>query len=292
MPSTKPKILIMGATGQVGKSVVSNLASDTSVQIVAATRSPEKAGDLGVPTVRLDLDQLETIAPALQGVERVFMVTGYTVDMLRQSKDFLNEAKRAGVKHIVHLGACGDNDTHVAHYAWHQFIERYIEWSAFSFAHLRPEIFMQNLLGYGGEPYVSQGVIRHYVGGARLSWVDCDDIALVAAACLLDPEKHTGKTWRLGYEAKTCDEVASIFTQTLGQKFSYEARPPEEFLASVLAAGAEPAYMQCVFQSFADLTAGKDLKADEVFDNFTEITGKKPTTLSDFATKHATAFKY
>jgi len=35
----------------------------------------------------------------------------------------------------------------LAHYGWHQFIERYIEWSGVTFTHLRPEIFMQNLLG-------------------------------------------------------------------------------------------------------------------------------------------------
>jgi hypothetical protein len=51
---------------------------------------------------------------------------------------------------------------------------------------------MQNLLGYGGESYVKDGVIKHYVGSARLSWVDCDDVAAVAAVCLLDPDRHAG----------------------------------------------------------------------------------------------------
>ncbi len=68
-------------------------------------RSPEKAHGIGVHVVYLDLDKPETIAPALEGVDRAFMVTGYTVDMMRQSKDFLNIAKKAGVKYIVHLGA-------------------------------------------------------------------------------------------------------------------------------------------------------------------------------------------
>jgi uncharacterized protein YbjT (DUF2867 family) len=140
--------------------------------------------------VYLDLDQVDTMAPALEGIDR-----------LRQSKDLLNAAKRAGVKHVVHLGACGNDDTRIAHHAWHQFVERYIEWSGFSFTHLRPEIFMQNLLGYGGESYVKDGVIRHYVGAARLSWVDCDDVSAAAGAALLDPQKHAGQTYRLGYEA-------------------------------------------------------------------------------------------
>jgi hypothetical protein len=99
---------------------------------VPAARNPKKAASLGIPVVRLDLDQPENIAPALQGIDRAFLVTGYTIDMMRQSKDFLNIAKKVDVKHIVHLGACGDNDTRVTHYGWHQFVERYVEWCGFS----------------------------------------------------------------------------------------------------------------------------------------------------------------
>ena len=288
----KPKILVMGATGQVGRGVIPSLTADPSVEVVAAARSPEKLEHLGLPVVTLDLDRPETLGPALAGIDRVFMVTGYTVDMLRQSKDLLNAAKRAGVKHVVHLGACGDDDTRVAHYGWHQFIERYIEWSGFSFTHLRPEIFMQNLLGYGGESYVKNGVIRHYVGPARLSWVDCDDVAAVAAASLLDPATHGGQTYRLGYEARTYDDIAAIFAEVLGQPFRYEARPPEEFYRNVLAAGAEPAYMKCVYDSYASLTKGEPLRADEVFDNFPAITGRPPKTLADFAATHQESFRY
>jgi NAD(P)H dehydrogenase (quinone) len=260
------------------------------VEAIAAVRNPEKAATLGLPVVYFDLDKFETIEPTLQGIDRAFLLTGYTIDMMRQSKDFLNAAKRAGVKHIVHLGACGDNDTRVPHYGWHQFIERYIEWCGFSFTHLRPEIFMQNMLGYGGESWVQKGVIRHYIGQARWSWVDVEDIAEVAAACLLDPKKHNGHTYRLGYEAATFDEIAAIFTRVLGQPFSYEARPAEEFYRNVLAAGAEPSYMKCVFDLFVELANGTAIKPDEVFDNLPTIIGREPRTLADFAQKHADRF--
>jgi NAD(P)H dehydrogenase (quinone) len=290
--SNKPRVLVMGATGQVGGSVVSLLSGQPQLDVVAAARNPSKAAHLGVPVVHFDLDEIETFAQALEGVDRLFIATGYTVDMLRQSKDLVNVAKKAGVKQIVHLGACGDDDTRVAHYGWHQFIERYIEWSGVMFTHLRPEIFMQNLLGYGGESYVREGVISHYVGSARLSWVDCEDVAAVAAACLSDPERHAGKTHRLGYEAKSYYEVADAFTDALGQPFSYRPRPPSEFLRNVLAAGAEPAYMKCVFDSYSDLTDGKDIGADQVFDNFTRITGAHHRTIADFASKYADRFRY
>jgi uncharacterized protein YbjT (DUF2867 family) len=78
MANTKPRILVMGATGQVGKGVIPNLIANPKVQVIAAARSPEKASSLGIPVVYLDLDKPETIAPALEGIERVFMVTGYT----------------------------------------------------------------------------------------------------------------------------------------------------------------------------------------------------------------------
>jgi NAD(P)H dehydrogenase (quinone) len=288
----KARVLVMGATGQVGGALIPLLAGHADLEVVAAVRNSAKAKNFTVPTVHLDLDDIATFAPALEGIDRIFMATGYTVDMLRQSKDLVNSAKRAGVKQIVHLGACGDDDTRVAHYGWHQFIERYIEWSGVTFTHLRPEIFMQNLLGYGGESYIKNGVIKHYVGGARLSWVDCDDVAAVAASCLSDPALHAGKTYRLGYEAKTYYELAEVFSETLGRPFSYKPQPPSEFLRNVLAAGAEPAYMKCVFDSYTDLTNGVDLRSDQVFENFAQITGRAPRTLGDFARRHADRFRY
>jgi NAD(P)H dehydrogenase (quinone) len=290
--TAKAKVLVMGATGQVGGALIPLLQQQANLQVIAAVRNRAKVALLTVPTVHLDLDDFASFAPALEGIDQVFMATGYTVDMLRQSKDLVNSAKRAGVKQIVHLGACGDDDTRVAHYGWHQFIERYIESSGITYTHLRPEIFMQNLLGYGGESYVERGVIKHYVGSARLSWVDCDDVAAVAAVCLSDPKKHAGKTYRLGYEAKTYYELAEVFTEALGQKFSYEPQPPADFLRNVLAVGAEPAYMKCVFDSYTDLTNGIDIHSDQTFDGFHDLTGREPHTLADFARRYATRFNY
>jgi NAD(P)H dehydrogenase (quinone) len=286
------RILITGATGKVGGAVIPLLAGQPGVDVVAAARAPEKAAGLGVPVVPMDFDRKETLAPALEGIDSVLMLTGYTVDMFRQSKAFINEAKRAGVKHIVHLGACGDDDTEVAHWGWQQFVERYIEWAGFTFTHLRPDIYMQNLLGYGGARAVGDGVIRHYVAGASISWVDCDDVAAVAAQCLLHPDKHAGKTYRLASDVKTYDEVAQTLTRVLGQPFSYEARPPEEFLRNVLAAGADAAYMHSAYENYALYTAGKTPEPGANFSILASIMGRRGKTWEEFAAAHAERFKY
>ena len=240
----------------------------------------------------LDLDDESTLLPALQGIHTLFVLTGYTVDMLKQSKALLDNAKKAGVEHVVHLGACGRDDTTVAHWGWHQFVERYIEWCGFSFTHLRPETFMQNLLSYGGEKTIKHGVVNAFVKDARLSWVDVDDVAEVAALSLAHPEVHGGQTYRMGYDAMSFGELAELMSAIVGQPFRYEPLPPEVFLEAMRNAGAEMAYMNCVYDHWKRYAAGTIPGADDTFGNFPAITGRQPTKLADFVLRHKDEFAY
>jgi len=289
------KILITGATGQVGSKTLNFLSSDEEIEIVAAVRSPEKAAAFtarGIATVILDFDDESTHLPALSGIARLFLVTGYTVDMLRQSKALLDTAKKAGVQHVVHLGACGRDDTTVAHWAWHQLVERYIEWCGFSYTHLRPETFMQNVLGYGGKKTINDGVINAFVKDARLSWVDVNDVAQLAALALTHPEKHSGQTYRLGYDAVTFGELAELMTAIVGQPFRYEPVAPEVFLEAMRSAGAEMAYMNCVYDHWKRYAAGTIPGADDTFDNFPMLTGRQPIKWADFIQRHKAELAY
>ena len=295
MTNIRTRVVITGATGQVGSRTIAFLLPHEHIEIVAAVRSPEKAAAFsakGIASVILDLDDESTHLPALEGAERLFVVTGYTVDMLRQSKALLDNAKKAGVTDVVHLGACGRDDTTVAHWAWHQFVERYIEWAGFSYTHLRPETFMQNMLSYGGQKSIKAGVINAFVEGARLSWVDIDDVAQVAALALARPDLHAGKTYRLGYDALTFAEMAALMTSIVGQPFRYEPLPPEVFLQSMIDAGAEMAYMGCVYDHWKRYAAGKIPGADDTFDNFPQIAGKQPTKWADFIKRHKAELAY
>jgi uncharacterized protein YbjT (DUF2867 family) len=291
----KSRILITGATGQVGSRTIKSLLPDKDVEIVAAVRSPARAAAFaaqGIAAVILDLDDESTHLPALQGIDRLFVLTGYTVDMLRQSKALLDNAKKAGVRHVVHLGACGRDDTTVAHWAWHQFVERYIEWLGFSFTHLRPETFMQNVLSYGGEKSIRDGVIHAFVKDARLSWVSVDDVAEVAALALAHPEIHSGKTYRMGYEAASFGELAELMTTIVGQPFRYEPLAPEVFLEAMRSAGAEMGYMNCVYDHWKRYAAGTIPGADDTFDNFPLITRRQPTKWAEFIEENKAKLAY
>ena len=292
----KSNILVLGATGKVGGAVVDQLIDNKDVKVIAATRSPDKAQafkEKGIDSVILDLDKPDTIAPALQNIDRALLLTGYTVDMLRQSKRFLDTAKQTGVQHIVHIGASTAPTNEVAHWGWHQFIEAYIEKLGFSYTHLRPEAFMQNLFGFG---WLNKGTILNFIGDARWSWIDCYDLAAVVVQTLLHPEKYNGQTIPLGYDAKTMDEVAQILTEVVGQAFETEAHPTKEFLDDALQegeAGIYPnAYMYCVYTQLELNRADAIPKADATFDNFEAITGRKPNTWHDFAVNYREQLAY
>ena len=292
----KSNILVLGATGKVGGAVVDQLIDNKDVNVIAATRSPDKAQafkEKGIDSVILDLDNPDTIAPALENIDRALLLTGYTVDMLRQSKRFLDTAKQSGVQHIVHIGASTAPTNEVAHWGWHQFIEAYIEKLGFSYTHLRPEAFMQNLFGFG---WLNKGTILNFIGDARWSWIDCYDLAAVVVQTLLYPEKYASQTIPLGYDAKTMDEVAQILTEVVGQPFKTKAHPTQVFLDNALQegeAGIYPnAYMYCVYTQFELNQADAILEADATFDNFEAIVGRKPNTWKDFAVNYKERLAY
>ena len=281
---------------KLGRKVVTQLTDNEYINVIAATRSPEKARifkDKGISSVILDLDKPETIAPALENIDRVLLLTGYTVDMLRQSKRFLDTAKQTGVKHIVHIGASTAPTNEVAHWGWHQFIEAYIEKLGFSYTHLRPEAFMQNLLGFG---WLNNGVITNYIGNTCWSWIDCYDLAAVVVQTLLHPEKYSGKTIPLGYDAKTMDQVAKILTEVVGQPFTTETHPPKEFLDNALQEGVDGiypnAYINCVYTQFELNQADAIPEVERTFNNFETITGRKPNTWKDFALNYREQLTY
>src|SRR3954447_12370976 len=148
--SKQPTVLVLGSTGQIGKMVVKELEKSANVQIRLRSRRPQDVERLrgeGKDAVHLDMDDPRTFALAMAGVDRLFLLTGYTVAMVTQSKTLVDAARKAGVRHIVHLGVFAEWDCTDPHFAWHLLIESYIQASGLAWTHLHPNMFMENLLG-------------------------------------------------------------------------------------------------------------------------------------------------
>src|SRR6201993_3122402 len=123
-------LLVLGATGQVGKLVARHLrrsGANLSVGTRRKANLEELAHQFGASRF-IDLDDPRTFDEALQDITGLFLLTGYTVAMLVQSKSLIDAANRNGVKHIVHLGAfTTDRDAYATVFAWHQMIEIYLK---------------------------------------------------------------------------------------------------------------------------------------------------------------------
>jgi NAD(P)H dehydrogenase (quinone) len=113
----KPTVLILGSTGEIGRFILEYLKREPdAVHIRVTARRPEQVATFqqqGQDAVLLDLDSPATFAAALCGVDRVFLLTGYTVAMLAQSKTFIDAARKARIQHIVHLGVFGHWDAQI-----------------------------------------------------------------------------------------------------------------------------------------------------------------------------------
>jgi NAD(P)H dehydrogenase (quinone) len=231
----KPTVLVLGASGQIGRFVVQRLyQTPGEVHVRVAARTPERCLALqqeGRDAVLLDLDQPSTFAAALRGVDRVFLLTGYTVAMLVQSKTFVDAAKKARVQHIVHLGVFGHWDCTDPHIAWHQLVETYIEASGIPWTHLHPNMFMEQIPRF---MKIRNDRFRVFWGPDRMGWVASRDVGAAAATVLREgPMKHSGQNYWLSVEVAGGDQLAAIFSEVLGRSIRCENEKPEDF-ASVM----------------------------------------------------------
>ena len=168
--NSSSNLLVLGATGQVGKLVATSLKRRKANFSVGSRREAnlEELADQFGASRFIDLDDPRTFDEALKNVTGIFLITGYTVDMLVQSKSLIDAAKRNGVNHIVHLGAfTTDQDSYATVFAWHQMIEAYLRSSGVTWTNLHPNMFMQNLLTYTSIRWSVQAI--HF----QSSWVYC-----------------------------------------------------------------------------------------------------------------------
>ena len=134
----KPRVLVLGATGLTGSAIASTLDNEAvDIEVVRAARNKEQVETWkrdGKQAVYLDLDDARTFPAALQGIDRLFLLTGYTIAMLHQSKTIVDAAADSGVNFILHQGVFGNGRSTEPHFAWHEMIERYIEGSGVAWA--------------------------------------------------------------------------------------------------------------------------------------------------------------
>jgi uncharacterized protein YbjT (DUF2867 family) len=284
-------ILITGATGTVGREVVGGLQRIGAAGVRALVRDPARAAfvrEAGFETVEGDFDRPETLDSALEGVAVALLLTPPSPRTFELNRDFIEAAKRAGVRRVVKLSAVGADESAPEGFGkWHGQSEEFLKASGLGWTILRPNFFMQNILGQA-QTVATQGVIYQPGGNARASLIDARDIGAVAARTLAD-EGHEGKTYTLtGPEGLSYTDVAAKLSDATGRKVSYVPVTPEQFREGALAQGL-PEWLVSALERLNELFASGE--AEAVTDDVRRVGGREPKTFDEFARDHAAAFK-
>jgi uncharacterized protein YbjT (DUF2867 family) len=212
-----PRVLVTGASGNVGAPLVEHLVAGGARVLVASregTRAP-----VGTRAVRFDFEDPSTHAPALAGVEKVFLLRPPAIsDVKRHLLPVVRAAKDAGVRHVVFLSLLGvEKNRRMPH----AHVERFLLEAGVPHTFLRPSFFMQNLSTTHRDDIREHGELFVPAGRGRTGFIDARDIAAVAARTLLE-DGHEGRAYDLtGSEALTYAEVAALFTEVLGRPIRY-----------------------------------------------------------------------
>jgi uncharacterized protein YbjT (DUF2867 family) len=283
-------ILVSGATGTAGKEIVLQMAS-LGITVKALVRDMAKATPFRGKCVHVavgDLNEPATLKEAFKAVDQALLLPANNANQVDQERTFIDAAKRAGVQHIVKFSALGGDDrnskSRIAR--WHAQAEDYLEASGLAWTHLRPSMFMQNLLGSAAS-IAGEGAFYAPLGNARVAHVDVRDIAAVAVKTLTE-HGHEGKAYTItGPEALTYSEVAGKLSAALGKPVRYVDVPPQQFKQSLLGAGIPDWYADALLEIFEHVVKPR---GSEVTNVVAEIARKPPITFDQFARDHAAAF--
>jgi len=281
-------ILVTGGTGTVGSEVVKQLAS-TGVKFRLLARSPEKAiKSPNIEVVKADLSDVAALGEALQGVDKLFLLTNSGPGTVDLQCGVIAAAKKAGVKHVVRQSSLGaDPASPIQLSRWHAQTDQELKSSGLAWTLLEPGYFMQNFLG-SAATIRKDGAFYGCMGQGKAAVVDARDIAAVAVSCLTGAG-HERKAYPItGPEALTQEELAGKLSAVLGKTVKYVNLPPEQFEQGLLGAGL-PEWLASDYitlhQAFANGAASA------IAATVRELTGKAPRTFDSFARDYAVAFK-
>ena len=169
---------------------------------------------------------------------------------------------------------------------YHAVVEDAILSSGIAFTHLRPNLYMQGLLGFRTS-IATEGRFFASAGDARVSIVDVRDIAAIAAAALTQ-EGHVGRTYDItGPEALTHAQMASVFTRVLAKPVSYVDLPEAAMRNGLLHFGLPEWQADGLIEDYAHYRRGE---AAEVSTAVEDVTGQPPHSFREFVQDYRQVF--
>jgi len=279
------RILVTGATGQVGSAVIAALRAFDGIVVRAAVRdvarvSAKWRGDARVQPLAFDYSDRASQDAALADCDTLFLLRPPQLN--DDFGDLIARARQHGVTHIVFLSVQG------AQRNWfipHHKIERRLMSGGVPYTLLRPAYFMQNFTSALHDELTRRHRIFLPAGNARFTLVDVDDIARVAARVLTQPgTQHHGQAYTLTSETPlNFHQMAVRLTTGLGTPITYVSPGPWRFYRTLRRDSRAPGLIlvMLLLHMLPRFTG-----TPQVTHTVTELTGRAPIEFSQFVAAH------
>jgi len=280
-------VLVTGATGRIGRAVVSQLLAE-GVPVRALTRRPEAAGlPAAVDVVAGDFTVPASLDAALQGVGAVFLL--WTAPP--GTAPAVIERLASHTRRVVFLSApyktphpFFQQPNPMARF--HAEVERLIAAAGLESTFVRPGMFASNALFWWAPAIKNGDVVRWPYGAAETAPIDERDVAAVAARALYE-DGHAGGDYVLtGPESLSQAEQGGVIGKVLGRPIRFEELSPEEFRRET--AGVWPGAVVDMLLAAWGATMGHGAF---VTSTVADVTGSPARTFRQWVVDHADAFR-
>jgi uncharacterized protein YbjT (DUF2867 family) len=281
------RTLVIGATGQVGRQVISQLIA-TDVRVRALTRNPGSANlPAQVEVVGGDLTNPATLDRSLDDVDAVFLV--WTAPATAVAPALARIAKHT--RRVVFLSS----PHRTAHPLFqqpnpsatlHAEIERLIEASGLQWTFLRPGMFAANARHWWAPKIRAGNLVRWPYAEVPTAPIHERDIAAVAVRALCE-DGHAGAEYMLtGPQSLSQFEQVSMIGQVIGRALRYEEISPEEARRELLTVMPLPV-INMLLNAWGAAIGQPAFVTSAVAD----LTGTPARTFRDWAIDHADEFQ-
>ena len=277
------KVLITGATGNIGSQLSPRLAASDDLEARAFVHDENKASALreaGVECVIGSFEDAKSVGEAVDGIDTVVLITAPNAHAYDQAVSILAAAKSAGVRKIVRLSAIkGSPDGPTDNTRQHGRFDQELQSSGLTYVILRPHFYMQNLF-MSAQTIGSEGNMYWGMGDGRLGIIDVRDIVDCAEAVVLSDQFDNQILSPTGPASISFHDVAKALTDALGRPVSYVPVSPEAVEQSLREMNMGD-YFPTIMRDYSQ--AYSENWGDYVTEDVQVVTGHPARAIADFA---------